>query len=187
MIDPLTVPIQGDISRKDAIVLHELCRDASVVEFGAGGSTILLSQWAKNLVTYDTDETWLNRTRRRVLAIAEKCPTTFIHEPNIPNDIPECDVLFVDGYGNHRNGWMKHFPRCKVMICHDSLGDTGGHGPTVYNVMNTLFADMNLVQQLKRAEFHYLDSNMVVVWRREVPISFVNWNSEPNRLDPYAS
>jgi hypothetical protein len=53
--------------------------------------------------------------------------------------------------------------------------------------MAELFRDKDLVSLLDRAYFHYRDSNMAVVYRRDQPIHYQNWNvTEPhNRLDPY--
>lgn len=188
MFDPKTVVIQGDLSRNDVAVLHELCMGKSVVEFGVGGSTLLLSRLATSLVSYDTDQSWIDKTRRRLREISDKtCSPDFRLITGTPAEIPTSDVLFVDGFGNIRWEWMKHFHTTKVLICHDSLGDTGGHGPTILNVMSALFKSMENVELLDKAFYHYRDSNMAVVFRRDKPIKYVNWNiAEPeNRLNPH--
>jgi hypothetical protein len=187
MFDPLTVPIQGDLSRNDVVVLHELCQGGSVVEFGMGGSTLLISRIANSLTSYDTNQEWLDRTRKRLMAITDKTCEPDLHLiSDTPSSIPECDVLFIDGLGDIRWEWMRHFRAAKVLVCHDSLGDTGGNGPTVYNMMGELFRSMENVELLDRAYYHYKDSNMVVVFRRDKPIKYVNWNAveTENRLDP---
>ncbi len=190
MVDPKTVIIQGDLSRLDAEVLIELCQDKNVVEFGVGGSTLLIARVAKKLNSYDTNHEWLNRTAARVRKIEHElsCIPEFTIVKQVADDIDECDVLFVDGNGDDRFKWLKFFPKCKVLICHDSLGDTGGNGPTLYHVMTELFKDRACVEYLDRADFHYKGSNMAVVYRRSEPICYQNWNliETENRLDPYA-
>ncbi len=190
MIDPKTVIIQGDLSRQDAAVLLELCQGKNVVEFGVGGSTLLIARVAQSLRSYDTSSEWLGRTAARIRKIEPElsCVPEFSHVAHVADDIQECDVLFIDGKGDDRFLWLKFFPKCKVLICHDSLGDTGGHGPTLYHVMGELFNNRLCVEYLDRADFHYKGSNMAVVYRRPEPIQYHNWNltETENRLDPYA-
>lgn len=81
---------------------------------------------------------------------------------------------------------MKHFNKCKIIICHDSLGDTND-GPTLYHIMAELFKSHDMIQMLHTARFHYLD-NMVVLEKRDTPIVYKNWNiteKDDNRKDPY--
>lgn len=190
MIDPKSVVIQGDLSRRDAEVLLELCQGKHVVEFGVGGSTLLIARVAKSLHSYDTSSEWLGRTAARIRKIESElsCIPEFTIVQAVADDIKECDVLFIDGRGDDRFKWLKFFPKCNVLICHDSLGDTGGCGPTLYHVMAGLFQNRLCVEYLYRADFHYKDSNMAVVYRRPEPIKFQNWNliETENRLDPYA-
>ncbi len=190
MIDPKTVVLQGDLSRRDAEVLLELCQGKTVVEFGVGGSTLLIARVAKSLRSYDTSSEWLGRTAARIRKIEGElsCIPEFTLVKDVADSIPECDVLFIDGKGDDRFKWLKFFPRCNVLVCHDSLGDTGGDGPTIYHVMAELFRDRACVEYLDRADFHYKDSNMVVVYSRPEPIQYHNWNltETENRLDPYA-
>lgn len=72
IFDPRTVLIQGDISRADAVVLVNLCAGRSVVEFGMGGSTLLLARCAKELSSYDTDLEWYEITECRIAQIPDK-------------------------------------------------------------------------------------------------------------------
>lgn len=190
MVDPKSVVIQGDLSRRDAEVLLELCRDKFVVEFGVGGSTLLIARVAQRLQSYDTSVEWLSRTAARIKKIEGElsCIPEFSIVDDVADDIPECEVLFIDGKGEDRYKWLKFFPKCNIMICHDSLGDTGGNGPALYHIMAELFKNRECVEYLDRADFHYKDSNMVVIYSRPEPIRYHNWNltETDNRLDPYA-
>lgn len=187
MLDPEKVVIQGDISRADVRVLVEICSNKNVVEFGVGGSTLILAQCAASIVSYDTDISWIERTKHRIDTMEKITVPQFVHMPTVPESIPECDVLFIDGYGPHRCEWTRHFLRCKVMLLHDSLGDTG-LGPTIDDLLSKIFTIREIVENLDLMKFHYLDSNMVVVYKRETPIRFLNWNTveDNNRKSPYS-
>lgn len=188
MLDYKTVPIYGDISRNDVRVLIELCTGKNVIEFGVGGSTLILAQVASKLTSYDTSQEWIDKTKKKLITkpSVKTCEPEFIHNPEIPNDIPECDVLFLDGEGYQRTGWLKHFPKCKVVISHDCRGETTD-GPTAYHLIYPLFKNFELLQYVSRIEYAYLDSNMFVYYRREKPIVYENWNitETDNRFDPY--
>lgn len=187
MIDPQNVIIQGDLSRADVHVLHDLCVDKHVVEFGVGGSTLILARCARTLITYDTDRTWLSRIQARIGCLNYKTTEPiFNHVTDIPESIPECDVLFIDGYGPQRAGWTTFFLKCTTMVLHDSLGDTGS-GPTIDNLMSLLFKDKNIVEHLNKIYVHYNDSNCIVITRRPKPIKYINWNivETENRISPY--
>lgn len=187
-MDIENVVIQGDISRADVRVLAELCTNKRVVEFGVGGSTLILSRCAASVTSYDTDISWINRTKHRIDIMHDKLiMPEFIHTTEVPNDIPECDVLFIDGFGPHRAEWTKHFLKCQIMIMHDSLGDTG-KGPTLDDLLSRMFKIREIVESLDVMKYHYLDSNMVVAYKRQKPIQFINWNTveDKNRIDPYS-
>lgn len=189
MLDYQTITIMGDLSRLDVKVLIDECTDKNVVEFGCGGSTIIAAMCAKSVTSYDTDQVWVDRTLSKLSKLTGlSCTPTINTISSTPLDIPECDVLFIDGLGGMRSEWMQHFPKCKTMLIHDSLGDTG-NGPTIYHVMSSLMLTHTNVQLLDKILFHHQNSNMVVVRRRAEPIYYQNWNeTEPeNRIDPYSN
>lgn len=188
MVDPKSVIIQGDLSRRDAEVLIELCAGKVVVEFGVGGSTLLIARIAKSLYSYDTSQEWIDRIANRIDKMKEElsCTPCFNYTDGVADDIPQCDVLFIDGNGDDRFKWLKFFNKCNMMVWHDSLGDTG-NGPTIYYIMSGLFSSRECVEYLDRADFHYKDSNMAIIYRRSTPIKYENWNitETDNRLSPY--
>lgn len=174
----------------DVHVLYETCAGKHVVEFGVGGSTLILAQCAASVVSFDTDATWIDRTAHKLSKLENVTAVPQLRfSADVPEEIPQCDVLFIDGYGPHRKQWLKHFHKCKLMICHDSLGDTGS-GPTLYHIMSDLFADKDIVELLDKTIYHYRSSNMVLTYKRDQPIKYVNWNiseRDDNRHDPYAT
>jgi len=180
MFNPQTVEIQGDISRSDVVVLYELCLGKSVVEFGMGGSTLLISQIAKEFTSYETDQKWFDKTKGRLDLIDKSCKPDLKMIYEVPDTIPTCDVLFIDGLGDHRLKWAKFLTSCDKMLFHDSLGDTGTV-PTVHHMLSELLLTLDRVGWLDTIQFHYKDSNIVVINKRKEFIKFANWNSEPGR------
>ena len=64
--NPYVWKMEGDLSRADVLVLTFLCRNKRVIEFGVGASTIILSQIAKWVVSYDTDQNWIDKIKPKV-------------------------------------------------------------------------------------------------------------------------
>lgn len=86
----------GDISRADAAVLTAFGRDAQhVLEFGVGGSTLILSQ-ISSLLTIDTEQHWIDLVRERAAALEIRQPAYRLY-----SDLDSCDgpfqLIFDDG------------------------------------------------------------------------------------------
>lgn len=159
------------MSRRDVLVLVAECSGQSVVEFGVGGTTLILARCASSLSSWDTDAGWIEGTRRRLSQMPaglKSCEPSLALSPGVPDEVPECGVLWVDGLSGQRTEWcVRHFPRCRTLLLHDSrrLGawtTTGKllevHGPWVDSV-----------------HMHAGDSNVCVVRRRAKPAEYVNW------------
>lgn len=188
MLNPNTMSIQGDISRNDVKVLFELCTNKNVIEYGVGGSTLILAQIAKTLICYDTDINWINTTAKRLQNINNKtCNPELNYITQTPHELPESDIIIIDGHGDTRHEWAKHLPTTKQLLFHDSLGSTTTQ-PTIYHITTQLFTNMTLIENLDTAKFHYKDSNYLLIIKRETPIKYVNWNETEteNRLNPYS-
>ena len=168
--DPSSVTIQGDLSRNDAVQLCLWCNGRDVVEFGMGGSTLLLSRCAKSLLSFDTQKHWFDVTELRLNQIPEKsCEPQLVLSPEIPQNIPACDVLFVDGLDYQRVEWVKRFhDRSKVLIVHDS------RSPVI--TLPILAAIAPSFLKLYALYFHIGNSNLLIMVFREEPIAYENWN-----------
>lgn len=181
MVDPQTVPIQGDLSRNDVVQLCAWCRGKSVVEFGMGGSTLLLSRIATSLISFDTEEYWFDITRHRIAQIEDKsCQPQLFLNPEPPERIPQCEVLFLDGKDVQRFEWIRRFQRqCKVLIIHDS------RVPVIFNPTLQLLAEDFL--RLQSIHCHIGESNLLVAEYRDAPVAYENWNhteANDNRISP---
>lgn len=180
-MDPQKVAIQGDLSRKDVVELYRLCAGKRVVEFGMGGSTLILAQCAKRLDSYESDPKWFDITEARIFQMG-KPASVRLHDVGphcpLPDDIPECDVLFIDGFGPMRAQWIsKFFKKAKVIAIHDAR--------RFQDVNKALSHLVVFFSEIERIEFNVGDSNLMVVYRREVPLEYENWNeteADDNRV-----
>jgi hypothetical protein len=179
VFDPETFLLEADLSRADVRLLYRFCKDKRVVEFGCGGSTVMLAAFVEHLVSYDTDASWVERTTRRLSREQEHTCAAVVHcGDKPPVDLPNADVYFVDGFVPHRILWVEEVIRRRLsetIIVHDSRS----------SAMNDLSKLMvyPLTFSFRSFEFHVDGSNMLVI-RAGAPVEYVNWNeAEPkNRL-----
>lgn len=182
--DPTTFPLEADLSRADVRLLHKLCAGKAVVEFGCGGSTILLAQFAERVRSYDTDSSWLERTQRRLDRDPDHAPVELrqCQEGVVPDGLPPADVYFIDGWCPDRPKWVREVVLrglTGLLIYHDSRSGE----------MTTLASALvyPVTQCLRSVEYHVEDSNMVVL-RCGEGVKYVNWNeAEPENRLPFLS
>lgn len=194
--------IEGDLSRADVVGLITLCRNKDVVEFGLGGSTILLSQVARSLTTYETKPEWVERFKGTFATVENKTC-----EPVI-KVIPEtrdgssvvglgqpCDVLFDDGWALMRFPFIKEFwPHIReCCILHDTRATYAGNNLKQVFDAYQLGADKEkypwgynpITASLKTIEWNYLESNLCVLFKRNCELVWENWKitekSDANR------
>lgn len=180
MIDPHTVPIEADLSRADVVLLHKLCANRNVVEFGAGGSTLLLAQVASCLESYEPDPKWVECVTARLVAMKGTCGTRVVALPNAtpPADLPPADVYFIDGLRHARPWWVRAVIErrlARVIALHDSRRSETGYG---------FLFETPCVLMLDRIVPHAGQSNITLFILRAQPVVWENWNlTEPeNRL-----
>jgi hypothetical protein len=170
--DPKTVPIQGDLSRADVVELVRMCRGKRVVEFGMGGSTLILMRCARSLDSYETDPHWHCLTAHRMKQVKDKtCEPTLMLSPDTPSDIPECDIIFVDGLSSKRDEWMRLWRRTReAVVLHDS------RVPATWRSVMELLRDEESGTWVEGIDFHVNQSNLLVVRKRPEPVAYENWN-----------
>lgn len=181
--DPYSIEIDGDLSRADAVVLGTLCRGKSVVEYGVGASTIILSQCTTSLKCLDTDINWINKTSAKIEE--ENKPMFKLIDKNDISTIPlyECDILFIDGHSLQRMNFLKLYWLDYVkemVILHDSR--TTYVSNIIKNMMDWYVIDSHpwktnpYLACLSKIEWNYLDSNMAVLHKRAYSLTYENWN-----------
>jgi hypothetical protein len=178
-LNPRKVPIEADLSRHDVHVLHELCRGKTVVEFGTGGSTLLLARFARVVVSYEHDKEWINFVHRAAVrrrkAGTRMCRIILEHVPDCmpPRSVPRVGVAFIDGRRDHRHFWVEFALRRKiapVIVLHDSRAEKS----PIAACQSLLTWPLTL--RIDRVAYHYKNSNHLVVWMRDRPALYENWN-----------
>lgn len=98
----------GHLSREDAGMLSALSVSCSVVEFGAGGSTMIFAQNADHVLTIDTKNEWLLKTGERLdrLDVSAKCKMINLDDfSSVITEVGssgEYDIAFIDGERDKR-------------------------------------------------------------------------------------
>jgi hypothetical protein len=179
-MNPKTVTIQGDLSRADVVELCRICGGKIVVEFGMGGSTLILARCAAFLYSYDTEDSWLSATKARIDSIEDKTARVHLYSsPSIPAEVPECDVLWVDGLFSQRAEWIRqHGKRGKVVVVHDCR--------RYHDVIHALEGALSFWAWVERIDSCPGGSNLMVITRREKPMRYEDWNEtekDDNRVE----
>jgi hypothetical protein len=186
-VNPYIWNTEGDISRADVVVLTFLCRNKDVVEFGIGGSTILLSQIANKVITYEHDQIWIDKIAPKLndkveIRLIEK------NENAVKGLGEECHVLFDDGHSILRAPALLEFwPHLKdCAILHDSRMTYAGNcikrfidsfspnNEAAKGNPNKL-PDNPYTGSLDTIHWNYLDSNMVVMTKRNITLRYEDW------------
>lgn len=195
--NPYICTIDGDLSRADVVVLSLLSKNERVIEFGVGASTLILSQVAKSLKCYDTDINWINKINEKLSKIENKTcePELILIEKNpdvVKSLVEETDVLFDDGHSLLRAPFLLEFwfNIKKYAILHDSKMTYAGNcvkkfidAFTIKNepkVGNPGLPDNPYTGSLDSIHWNYLDSNMVVMKKRNYTLKYENWKVTEN-------
>ena len=114
----MNVTFIGDLSIKDAELLEAFARRSPIVlEFGSGGSTQVFDQCGCSVVSVETSQKWIDKTKKRVSPKVQfiAYQTEFQCE---------FDLIFVDGIDELRRDFaLKTWRYLKVggvMIFHDT-------------------------------------------------------------------
>ena len=166
----------GDLSLEDADVLaHWARRSAAILEFGAGGSTQIMSQCGtKHILSIETKPSWIELTQQRLQLIPDHGPVEF--RAFTTTFDREYDMVFVDGEWYLREtfalaAWL-HLRVGGVMLFHDTRRD--------FDFVNAM-----TVAQKKFLEVSQIDvnakatngrsSNITVIHKKTLE-PYVNWN-----------
>jgi hypothetical protein len=165
-----------------------LCRGKRVVEFGIGGSTIILHKVAKNVITYEHDQAWVDKIMPLLPGYADVRLIDKAESAVVGLGSP-CDVLFDDGHSILRAPALLEFwPDVKeCAILHDSRMTYAGNCVKKFidawtpNERKTelnpnMLPDNLYTGSLDTIHWNYLESNMVVLKKRSYVLKYENWN-----------
>jgi hypothetical protein len=151
------------------LLKERLTRELTVLEFGAGFSTLFLMDRVKRIVTIEHDPAWINRLRPQLQDSVELIPTS--------RDTPDTYLAFLDRQselydlilidGRHRvESFRRSLDRLTpagVMLLDDS--DRERYAPIFAEARSAGFRDLTLVGhkpgslRLHRSTFFYRDGN----------------------------
>lgn len=179
--EALALPLEADLSRADAALLARLCAGRRVVEFGSGGSTLLLARVAAYVASYDTDATWTELTRARLAEepAGSVCAVDLWTYGGVPDQLPAADVALVDGAPGLRPAWTRALVERGVplVLVHDSRGDQVGPALAALGWPASL--------RVRSVELHAEGSHTTVV-RCGEPVAYEDWNqTEPEGRAPH--
>lgn len=169
----------GDLSIQDVDVLIKYAKKSkSLLEFGVGGSTQIISQCSlSNLVSIETDPSWIEITRKRLHKLKTESRVHF-YTYDEANSVLNAnfDFIFVDGVDNLRlefayNTW-KLLNIGGVMLFHDTrrLHDFAN----VMSLCQAVHNEVELIEVNAKAE-DGVSSNITIVHKKKHE-PYVNWN-----------
>lgn len=165
----------GDLSLEDADVLAQYGRQSQeVLEFGCGGSTQILSQCSKNIISVDTDPNWIAATERRLLQISRYNSVQFL--PYTTEFTQQFDLILVDGVDHLRRQFAidtwRYLNVGGVMLFHDTrrfqdFQNAAWVAQLYYNEISTI--DVNARASNDKS------SNITII-HKKAHEPYVNWN-----------
>lgn len=172
-----SISFLGDLSLEDADVLAGWAKKSScILEFGAGGSTQILSQCgAAYILSIETNPAWVEITQSRLNKLKNNTPVVF---QNYTTQFDRnYNMIFVDGLWYQRlefaTAAWQHLEVGGVMLFHDTR------------------RDFDFEIAMKTAQNHYLEieridvnaratngkSSNITVLHKKANEPYVNWNT----------
>lgn len=165
----------GDLSLQDANILSEISENADVLEFGSGGSTQIFAQRANTVVSVETENLWIEKTKKNLHLLGAHAPTKFVPH-NLFKLIGKYDVIFVDGVLNKRLAFATvTWALLKTggkMVFHDTRHFD--------NFKEVAWIIQLYFKEVSRVDVNYNDSNLTIIQKRK-PLEYINWNNEENK------
>lgn len=177
----------GDLSLEDADILIKYGRRSkSILEFGVGGSTQILSQCRPDkFITVDTDSNWIDLTKTRLNQIQDRSQCLFYRYEEYQDVVADqvFDMIFVDGIDHLRrefaiNTW-KNLAVGGVMLFHDTRRQIDFQNAAW--VAQLYFNEISLMEINTRAE-NGTSSNITVI-HKKTNEPYVNWNNTEGKPD----
>jgi predicted O-methyltransferase YrrM len=169
----------GDISRGDAKVLYGYAsKSQNIVEFGCGGSTQVLAHSQANVISIDTEQSWIDRTAENIRGLGLKMPTFCLwkNRHTVMSTLKEnsIDMIFDDGNPPERKPFFdeifKYVKVGGVLLGHDTRLESMWIYKAIHDHQN----------EITTVSINEDDSNITVITKGH-PRQYKNWNAEENR------
>ncbi len=166
----------GDLSLQDADILADYAKKSkSILEFGAGGSTQIMSQCKPEIIIcVETDPSWAELTSSRLQKISNPARVDFVNYK--VNFDKQFDLIFVDGVSKLRtefaiNTW-KNLNVGGVMIFHDTRVES--EFERLIQLSKNFYLEIEKIEVNAKAS-DGKSSNMTIIHKKENE-PYVNWN-----------
>jgi precorrin-6B methylase 2 len=171
----------GDLSLEDADLLAGYARRSkTILEFGAGGSTQIMSQCgAARILSVETSEHWIQLTQQRLEQIADR---TLVEFSGYRTDFDEMfNLVFVDGVDHARRQFAidtwRNLRAGGVMIFHDTR--------RFQDFQNAAWVAQLYYNEISRVDVNAPASNgrssNSTVLHKKPHEPYVNWNETENK------
>ena len=175
----------GDLSLQDADVLSEYGKKSkTVLEFGVGGSTQILSQCGCESITcIETDPYWIDLTSKRLAQIDNASKVEFFSYDQLDAVVADkqYDLIFVDGIDYLRRDFaVKTWQNLKVngiMLFHDTRRFEDFQNSTW--VAQLYFNEISKID-VNIAASNGKSSNMTIIHKKSFE-PWENWNYTENK------
>lgn len=167
----------GDLSLGDRAMLRELAIEYSdILEGGVGASTQILTHFtAGTVVSYDTDEKWIERVRDVLfpkMKVEGECEFR-LYTPETEID-GHYDLAFVDLHWPLRlefakKAWERLLP-AGVLVFHDAR--------RAKDIENFKGFFGSHYFEIEKVDVCPNDSNLILITKRPQPINFVDWHKK---------
>jgi predicted RNA methylase len=184
-INPYVFPIKGDISRADVVVLYEMARKVNgpILEFGVGGSTIILAASTDGkVISVENELSWTNRTRNNLELYGLKHKVKFIQvdykqKSSVPykslmDNKPE--LIYIDSLSNTRPDTFHAIFPLAAKGTEFLIHDCRNRGCT--NMFMDIFKEHS--NDIEFIYPCYRESNMFYIRKTYNERKYVNWNVE---------
>lgn len=178
------IPYIGDISKADAQLLSELAeKSENILEFGVGASTQVLAHYGKNLMSIETDNNWIERTKENLKLLGIQKEIVFInYNVFMTSDIPTTyDLIFDDGADEFRLPFAyKTWDKLAVggyLLFHDTR-----RGKDVQNIADFIVKHSPEIESV----FINKDHSNITVIKKKAAEFYENWNEVEGR-EPWES
>lgn len=171
----------GDLSIQDAKIIEKYAISGDILEFGAGGSTMIIAQSAdvKSLISVETDQYWIDITSRRMKAIEDKIEPIFLDYSEVPVT-GNFDMIFVDGVDHLRLDFARRtwnlLKPLGFMIFHDTRRFQDFKN--AISIAEEFFEEILSIDV--NIEYEGIPSNLTILQKKN-SIQYVSWPDEENK------
>lgn len=169
----------GQLFIQDADILAQYAKNAtSILEFGAGGSTMIFAQLNKNVTCVETSPRWADITKQRLAFLGCEKNVEFLELYDYFNNVQlyKADLVLIDGEPKHRGETAEYMWKSLIpggyMLFHDT--QTPVFMTTAQEFITAKFKEIETIEVNKIADDGISSTLTVIKKRRDIPFPVDN-------------